>query len=545
MQGYKMVKKKEYVIQESATRREIGRSCPWEASFLPGQRVVMSMLFNDSTSSTSSCPRCRLFSNEPQDSDVQWLADPMSCFGTADESDSAGCGMWYRRVTEYNDVDPTPPSSQMPIRNPREEVVVFGQSSFKKVVFGPELPEHISASKKRKREDVQNDDITLFKRVRVLSKKTRVKRIKQISGPFTGLAAARNGFTKNFNGATSGSIISKRALTIYDQASETPSERKHLGQSMAASTHSMLMNAMTVPRTDYAANVDDDLDDSDGGETDSAVDLFEIFQGDDGPETSSGTVQDTSINHSESDIPGLRRSDSIEEPRSRTQSLSTTSKHASWNSEDGWPCDVLHQVQRLFEPGVNVVDPWGNAVGNGNEVVTGALFLRGADVDNDDVAGWTGLLSAVEKGETDLTATIYSHMDYHSMTVYGNTALPTAPAEGHISMLQMLLDHRAGLSTDASTGHTKLQLAIENEHVTVVRLLLECGPDGAIKCVKQAVVLPNTRKTSLVLLDQLLLQSGPGVEVKDKFRRTPLMLYDEQTTSSLPLNPVMTFEFGD
>ena len=195
----------------------------------------------------------------------------------------------------------------------------------------------------------------------------------------------------------------------------------------------------------------------------------------------------------------------------------------------------------MFKAGVNVVDPWENAVGNGNEVVTGALFLRGGDVDNDDVAGWTGLLSAVEKGETDLTATIYSHMDYHSMTVYGNTALPTAPAEGHISMVQMLLDHRAGLSTDASTGHTELQLAIENEHVTVVRLLLECGPDGAIKCVKQAVVLPNTRKTSLVLLDQLLLQSGPGVEVKDKFRRTPLMLYDEQTTSSL----VMTFEFGD
>ena len=79
MQGYKMVQKKEYVIQESATRREIGRSSPWEASFLPGQKVVMSMLFNDSISSTSSCPRCRLSSDEPQDSDVQWLAHPMSC----------------------------------------------------------------------------------------------------------------------------------------------------------------------------------------------------------------------------------------------------------------------------------------------------------------------------------------------------------------------------------------------------------------------------------------------------------------------------------
>ena len=32
MQGKNMVQNKEYVIQESATRREIGRSNPWEAS---------------------------------------------------------------------------------------------------------------------------------------------------------------------------------------------------------------------------------------------------------------------------------------------------------------------------------------------------------------------------------------------------------------------------------------------------------------------------------------------------------------------------------
>ena len=72
LQGYKMVQEKEYVIQESATRREIGRSSPWEASFLPGQRVIMSMLFNDSTSSTSSCPSCQTSTNEPQNCEIHW-----------------------------------------------------------------------------------------------------------------------------------------------------------------------------------------------------------------------------------------------------------------------------------------------------------------------------------------------------------------------------------------------------------------------------------------------------------------------------------------
>lgn len=72
MQGHLMVQNKEYVIEESATRRDIDRSRPWEASFLPGQKCVMSMLFNEPVNSTSSCPRCQLPSDRSQDSDVQW-----------------------------------------------------------------------------------------------------------------------------------------------------------------------------------------------------------------------------------------------------------------------------------------------------------------------------------------------------------------------------------------------------------------------------------------------------------------------------------------
>ena len=77
MQGYTMVQNKEYVIQDISTRREVDRSFPWEASFLPGQKVVMSMLFNDTMSSTTSCPRCHCSSEKPQNSDIQWSANPI------------------------------------------------------------------------------------------------------------------------------------------------------------------------------------------------------------------------------------------------------------------------------------------------------------------------------------------------------------------------------------------------------------------------------------------------------------------------------------
>ena len=38
IQGYQKVQNKEYVFQENVTMRELDQSCPWEASFLPGQK---------------------------------------------------------------------------------------------------------------------------------------------------------------------------------------------------------------------------------------------------------------------------------------------------------------------------------------------------------------------------------------------------------------------------------------------------------------------------------------------------------------------------
>jgi hypothetical protein len=79
MQGHKKVLNKEYIIQEHNTRREIRRDLPWEASFLPGQRVDMSLIFEkqekettQTTTAETSCPKCQTVSTVLQDSDIQW-----------------------------------------------------------------------------------------------------------------------------------------------------------------------------------------------------------------------------------------------------------------------------------------------------------------------------------------------------------------------------------------------------------------------------------------------------------------------------------------
>ena len=154
--------------------------------------------------------------------------------------------MWYRRITEYNDVDPSPPVSQT---SPRETHVVFGQPSFGSIMFGPALPAHLSASKKRKRENVPHDDITLFKRVRVLSKKTRFRRINQISGPFIGPATARNGFNELANQPTD-----LAEATLQVGKSEQP---------VADLASPTCLDITSVPRTEHTSTNGASEDDTD------------------------------------------------------------------------------------------------------------------------------------------------------------------------------------------------------------------------------------------------------------------------------------------
>ena len=70
--GEQKIKRKEFVLQDHATNREIDRSFPWEASFVPGQRVDMSMLFVNQEAATTSCPKCRTPSSSSPDTESQW-----------------------------------------------------------------------------------------------------------------------------------------------------------------------------------------------------------------------------------------------------------------------------------------------------------------------------------------------------------------------------------------------------------------------------------------------------------------------------------------
>jgi hypothetical protein len=77
LQGYNMVWKRAWVIQELATCRDISRKTSWAAAFLPGQKVGMDLVFRkqevtEMANETVTCPSCKAPSTSGYDRGVQW-----------------------------------------------------------------------------------------------------------------------------------------------------------------------------------------------------------------------------------------------------------------------------------------------------------------------------------------------------------------------------------------------------------------------------------------------------------------------------------------
>ncbi|KAH7088813.1 hypothetical protein FB567DRAFT_547668 [Paraphoma chrysanthemicola] len=82
--GPEMIDRGDFVIEELGTQNPIDITQNWETCFTPGQRVGMSMVFREevSTSSSSSCPRCRHSTDDSSRLEVV----------------CSQCGTTYRRV---------------------------------------------------------------------------------------------------------------------------------------------------------------------------------------------------------------------------------------------------------------------------------------------------------------------------------------------------------------------------------------------------------------------------------------------------------------
>ena len=75
--GHHRIRRKLYYLQERATCRDVDRSMDWEGTFLPHQRVDMSLMCTEALESNdkrslSSCPWCHTISTSGTSVQVQW-----------------------------------------------------------------------------------------------------------------------------------------------------------------------------------------------------------------------------------------------------------------------------------------------------------------------------------------------------------------------------------------------------------------------------------------------------------------------------------------
>lgn len=73
--GLKKVQRNEYSMQELGGKRRLNLQAPWDSVFLPGRKVIMSMVFQAPQTSRSSCPGCQTenkLSNDDSQKEIQW-----------------------------------------------------------------------------------------------------------------------------------------------------------------------------------------------------------------------------------------------------------------------------------------------------------------------------------------------------------------------------------------------------------------------------------------------------------------------------------------
>jgi ankyrin repeat protein len=104
------------------------------------------------------------------------------------------------------------------------------------------------------------------------------------------------------------------------------------------------------------------------------------------------------------------------------------------------------------------------------------LLARGSEVDERDKWGNTALQSAAAFGHVGvLLALLAGGADVNARGAGGSTALMDAAGEGRLQTVKLLLDHGADVKARNDRGRTALTIAIRKNHRGVAALLKRAG----------------------------------------------------------------------
>jgi len=62
----------EFAMNDASTKHDIDLGTDWDVCFFPGQRVEMSMVFEQQQNTGNQCPTCQEMCDPSNDLDIEW-----------------------------------------------------------------------------------------------------------------------------------------------------------------------------------------------------------------------------------------------------------------------------------------------------------------------------------------------------------------------------------------------------------------------------------------------------------------------------------------
>ena len=132
---------------------------------------------------------------------------------------------------------------------------------------------------------------------------------------------------------------------------------------------------------------------------------------------------------------------------------------------------------------------------------------------------WTPLLAAVGKGSLDTARLLLEAGADVGAAVEGESALHMAAEDGHVAMVELLVEYKAELDGKSGVGLTPLHLACAHGHDDVVRVLPQAGADMFVDCAGWTCVAVAAKKDHVHVLRQLLDAGGEDKRVFEPIER--------------------------
>jgi len=134
------------------------------------------------------------------------------------------------------------------------------------------------------------------------------------------------------------------------------------------------------------------------------------------------------------------------------------------------------------------------------------------------------LLNLIDLNDPDVRLVIANLLEEGVSPVVKNTALRIASNDGHVELVEMLLNNGANVNAKNSYGVTALHIASREGHTDIVAMLLAAGADVNIKSDFGDTVLLRASNNGNTEIVSMLLEYGADVNAENNYGQTALSL---------------------